>query len=128
MPMPLSRDASLSAPTFVRQNTSTGPVASSRSQRASHDVFSFASTVWTACEIVCAGPPRRPTCTSFGARRNSCVSFRISAGMVAEKSSVWRAAGSVARIRWTSGQKPMSSMRSASSSTSTSSPLKFVVS
>ena len=36
---------------------------------------------------------------------------------VAENSMFWRLLGSRARIRRTSGQKPMSSMRSASSST-----------
>ena len=48
------------------------------------------------------------------------ASFTTSASIVAEKSSVWRAAGSVETMRRTSGQKPMSIMRSASSSTSTS--------
>ncbi len=92
--MPLNRPASFSAPIFVRQKTSTGPVASSRSQRASHCVFSPAATVCTLCEIVCAGPPRRPTCTYFGSCRNSWVSFSTSPGIVAEKSSVCRFAGS----------------------------------
>ena len=38
--------------------------------------------------------------------------------MVAENSSVWRVAGVAATMRLTEGQNPMSSMRSASSSTS----------
>ena len=37
--------------------------------------------------------------------------------MVAEKSIVWRFAGSFSRIMRSEGRKPMSSMRSASSST-----------
>ena len=52
------------------------------------------------------------------------ASFMISSGSVAEKSSVWRSVGSVPTMRWTSGQKPMSIIRSASSSTSTSSRVK----
>ena len=38
--------------------------------------------------------------------------------MVAEKNSVWRSAGMAAMMRLIVGRKPMSSMRSASSSTS----------
>jgi hypothetical protein len=51
---------------------------------------------------------------------------RISFGIVAEKSSVWRLAGSASTMRRTSGQKPMSSIRSASSSTSVSRPSNLV--
>jgi hypothetical protein len=47
-----------------------------------------------------------------------------SSGIVAEKSSVWRSVGTVVRMRRTSGQKPMSIIRSASSSTSNSTPVK----
>ena len=88
--MPLRRDASRSAPIFVRQNTSTGPVASIAQPPRQPLRLLAAGTVCTACEMVCAGPPRRPTCTYFGSRRNSCVSFSTSAGIVAENSSVWR--------------------------------------
>ena len=48
--------------------------------------------------------------------------LRLSGGKVAEKSMVWRRAGTCLRMRWTEGKKPMSNMRSASSSTSTSTP------
>ena len=48
------------------------------------------------------------------------ASFTTSDEVVAEKSSVWRVAGSDETMRRTSGQNPMSSMRSASSRTSTS--------
>ena len=47
---------------------------------------------------------------------------RTPGGMVAENSSVWRRPVSRLRIRSTSGMKPMSSMRSASSSTTTLTP------
>jgi hypothetical protein len=40
-----------------------------------------------------------------------------SRGQVAEKKSVWRCAGMERTIFWICGSKPMSSMRSASSST-----------
>ena len=89
-PSPLSRCASRSAPIFVRQKTSTGPSRRRAASCASHCVFSRAATVCTACEIVCAGPPRRPTWTYFGSRRISRVSFSTSSGIVAENSSVWR--------------------------------------
>ena len=58
-----------------------------------------------------------------------CSSSRVSAwigpGIVAEKKSVWRLVGRCLRTRLMSGRKPMSSIRSASSSTSTSSPLSL---
>ncbi len=60
----------------------------------------------------------------FGVFTSSAASFSTSSGIVAEKSSVCRTGGSCETMRWTSGQKPMSIMRSASSSTSTSSGLK----
>jgi hypothetical protein len=52
-------------------------------------------------------------------------SFAISCGIVAEKKSVCRFVGRYFRMRRMSGRKPMSSMRSASSITSTSRFLKF---
>ena len=45
--------------------------------------------------------------------------------MVAEKSSVWCCSGSACMMRRTEGQKPMSSMRSASSRTRTSTPARL---
>ena len=63
--------------------------------------------------------PRWPTCTKWGWCSISVAMRRISPGSVAEKSSVWRSGGSADRMRCTSGQKPMSIMRSASSRTST---------
>src|SRR2546425_13378136 len=53
----------------------------------------------------------------FMARR---ASASTSTEIVAENSIVWRSSGSAFRMRRTSGAKPMSSIRSASSSTSTS--------
>ena len=77
--------------------------------------------------IVFGGLLRWPTCTYFGSRTISSANRTTSSGIVAEKSSVCRTAGSAAMMRRTSGQKPMSIMRSASSSTSSSTPLEVGV-
>jgi hypothetical protein len=60
---------------------------------------------------------RAATCTSAGLRSSVFASVRISSGKVAEKSRFCRSRGSSAMMRLMSGRKPMSSMRSASSST-----------
>ena len=73
-----------------------------------------------------ASPPASPS-TATGSRRIVSASLAISRGMVAENSSVCRCAGSVAMMRRTSWMKPMSSMRSASSSTKTSSRSSWTV-
>ena len=57
------------------------------------------------------------TVISLGLLRKRSARRRISGGMVAEKNSVWRIGGSRPTMRSTSGMKPMSSMRSASSIT-----------
>ncbi|MCY1557603.1 hypothetical protein D9M68_944650 [compost metagenome] len=63
------------------------------------------------------------TCTCCGLRMNSIASARIGSAKVAENSRVWRfCLGSLARMRLIEGRKPMSSMRSASSSTRISMP------
>mmetsp|Transcript_6257 Transcript_6257/g.16668 ORF Transcript_6257/g.16668 Transcript_6257/m.16668 type:complete len:218 (-) Transcript_6257:731-1384(-) len=61
---------------------------------------------------------RFPICTWKASRRNSLARRRTLAGHVAVKNSVWRCLGILARILRICGSKPMSSMRSASSSTS----------
>ena len=60
------------------------------------------------------------TATRTGSRSMWLARSAISRGMVAEKNSVWRLAGSFATTFLISWMKPMSSMRSASSSTKTS--------
>ena len=57
----------------------------------------------------------------------TCFSIKCATdfSIVAEKNSVCRVVGMVFRIRLSAGKKPMSSMRSASSSTSTSTPPRF---
>ena len=55
-------------------------------------------------------------------RMNSSASALICASKVAENSRVWRSLGRRLRMRLIAGRKPMSSMRSASSRISTSTP------
>ena len=69
----------------------------------------------------CSRPDdRRPTCTTTGLRRYLRASASTSGGIVALNNSVCRYCGTSATMRLICGAKPMSSMRSASSSTSTS--------
>ena len=68
--------------------------------------------------IVVATEAGAETLISLGFCRKASASRRISGAMVAEKNSVWRSCGSIDTMRSTSGMKPMSSMRSASSITS----------
>ncbi len=60
---------------------------------------------------------RRATSISCGLFRKLSASRRISLEKVAENIRFWRSFDSRLMIRWMSGRKPMSSMRSASSST-----------
>jgi hypothetical protein len=70
--------------------------------------------------MVLASPSSRPTRIIFGARMIWLADCATSSDIVAEKSNVCRFGGSDATMRRTLGQKPMSSIRSASSRTSTS--------
>ena len=74
--------------------------------------------------MLLAGALRWPTWMYFASRVISSASRTTSFGIVAEKSSVWRTAGMAVMMRRTSGQKPMSIMRSASSRMSSSMPLR----
>ena len=65
----------------------------------------------------------RATSTSFGFCKNSCVMREISGAIVALKKSVWRVNGVSLNIRSISGMKPISSIRSASSTTIISIPV-----
>ena len=71
------------------------------------------------CVTVLAVSPFLEISTIAGSRRSEPRLFWIDSSMVAENSSVWRSAGILSTMAVTSGKKPMSSMRSASSSTST---------
>ena len=59
-----------------------------------------------------------------GSRKIALARRSIGSGMVAENISVCRCAGSSEMMCFTSGMKPMSNMRSASSKTNTSTWLK----
>ena len=72
--------------------------------------------------MVRAAALRRPTWMNAGSRMMERAKPITSSGIVAENSSVWRVSGSADTMRRMSGQKPMSSIRSASSITSTSRP------
>ena len=84
--------------------------------------MSSCGTGYTAWVMPTAGAARRSRLIRTGSRSMSRVSARIGVGMVALKKSVCRLPGRWRRIFRMSGRKPMSSIRSASSSTRTSSP------
>ena len=65
----------------------------------------------------------RATSMRAGFERNVFVMRSISGAMVAEKKSVWRVNGVRLKMRSISGIKPMSSMRSASSTTMICTPV-----
>ena len=113
------------APCFVRVNTSalsTRPSRSSCGSRRFFSAFSAKNTPWRMASTVVAGGV---TITLAGRCRSESASCSISAGMVALNKRFCRFAGSCAITRRTSCTKPMSSMRSASSSTNTSSCASF---
>ncbi len=68
--------------------------------------------------IVVATEAGRLTVISFGFCRKASANRRISGAIVAEKNRVWRIRGMMETMRSTSGMNPMSSIRSASSITS----------
>ena len=124
--MPLRRDASRSAPIFVRQKTSTGPVRFVAQPRR-QPLRLLAG--WDRLHGVRNRLRRAAAAPDLHVLRVVQELLR-SASALRPASSPRRAAsaarvGSAERMRCTSGQKPMSSMRSASSSTSTSRPVKL---
>ena len=118
MPSLPSCSASRLAPCLVLVKTSTccQPVASRSGTTGGARLRSFA-TRWTVCVTSSIGVLRGATSTSAGSCSMPLASVRISSENVAEKSRFWRLAGSSLITRRMSGMKPMSSMRSASSST-----------
>ena len=108
-----------SARCLPRVNTMTRSAPSRRSTSASTAFFASGETPSTNCSIVCAGVPLRAIFTWAGSRTSERVIAMASSSSVAEKSKVCRSDGVRATIFFTAGRKPMSSMRSASSSTST---------
>ena len=71
----------------------------------------------STCVTSSAAALRAATCTSAGSRSSVLIRLRISSGKVAENSRFCRCTGRSAMMRLMSGRNPMSSMRSASSST-----------
>ena len=69
------------------------------------------------CATVAAGDVGGVTEIATGSLRNASPRRRISGAIVAEKNSVWRCFGKRPTMRSTSGMKPISSIRSASSMT-----------
>ncbi len=120
MPAAASPFTTRSAPCLVRVKTMVRSTPSSPRSFASNAGLPARSTWMTRCVIRSTVVAGGVTLTRAGSRSISSESLTISAGMVAEKNSVWRSFGSLATIRRMSAMKPMSSMRSASSSTSTS--------
>ena len=84
-------------------------------------------TRWALCATSSDAVLRGATSTSAGLSSRPCASERISGEKVAENSRFWRLAGSLAMTRRISWMKPMSSMRSASSSTKISTPDRSTV-
>ena len=84
--------------------------------------MSWEGTGQAAWVIPLAGAAFRWIAMVTGFLSISRESATIGGGMVAEKKRVCRSAGIWRRIRLTSGRKPMSSIRSASSRTRISTP------
>ena len=122
-PAALSFRASLSAPYLVRVNTrqgvSTLPVLNSSIKSS---VLLALSVKYTDCSVSSTVLDTGVTATEAGFTSSDFASLSISGGIVAVKNIVCFFCGSSAITFLTSWIKPMSSMRSASSSTKNSTP------
>ena len=109
---------SRSAPWRVRQNTIVEPIALIAPAVASaRSVRSTCQKMWRAA--VMSGPCA-PTSWTTGSRWMSAASADTALSNVAENRSTWRRALVSSRMRRRAGRKPMSAMRSASSTTTRS--------
>ncbi len=116
----LSRDFSRISTSRLRlQKISAFCTSSERISRRSASRLSCSFTSTSPEVMVVATVAGLETVIVFGLFRKASARRRISGAMVAEKNSVWRLAGSMVTMRSISGMKPISSMRSASSITST---------
>ena len=126
-PAPSRKRPTRSEPCLVRQKTSvwrSGPVVSTCASRSRFCSCGQAKTRCTTVEATtCSGATSMRTGSSEKVFEMAMISF----DSVAERSSVWRLAGTVVMIRFSGGRKPMSSMRSASSSTTISMPDRSMV-
>ncbi len=122
-----SFSASRLAPCLVRVNTSTWCQPLSRIRwltRSRLWCCSTRCTVWVTSSVAVL---RGVTETSPGSLSTPRASERISSEKVAENSRFWRCLGSSASTLRMSRMKPISSMRSASSSTRISTPERSTV-
>ena len=120
-----SASAQSSVRFFVRANTMTRSEPFSRSTASkSSGLLKFLMGIMN-CSTVLAVSPLRAISTMAGSFSSEPRFFWMDWSMVAENSSVWRHSGVASTMVVTSGRKPMSSMRSASSSTSTSTQDRF---
>ena len=117
MPSCSNRSDSRLAPCLVRENTSTCCQSwlwiRWQSRSGLRPMSQGCCTCWTRGAAWFSGV----ACSCTGWCSRPVASWRISLEKVAENSRFWRWAGIRAKIRRMSRMKPMSSMRSASSST-----------
>ncbi|CAB3891742.1 hypothetical protein LMG1860_04880 [Achromobacter denitrificans] len=115
------------APCLVRVKTSTWCQPLSRMMWLIRSRLWCCSTRCTVCVTSSVAVLRGVTDTSPGLFSTPRARVRISSENVAENSRFWRCLGRSARILRMSRMKPMSSMRSASSSTRISTPERSTV-
>ena len=119
--------ATRSAFTFVLQKINTLSKFVRSKSAMSKSNFCSAATGYNACVTVSAGDRRTPISISVGSRNTHAARRSISGGNVAENSSVCRSLEIFSTMRRTSGRKPISSMRSTSSSTRIFTSFRFIV-
>src|SRR6185369_9934962 len=117
MPFLQRNSATLLAPNLVRVNTSTWLQLCSWMMWASSCFFLARLTGCVIWVMLCTVVLRGVTWILCGLRSSRSARSRISSLKVAENSRLCLSLGTSARIFFTSGRNPMSSMRSASSST-----------
>ncbi len=117
MPSPLRNSARRLAPCFIRVKTSTWCQSPDWIRCASSAFLRSRPTGWTFCAMVSAVALRRATSISAGRLSRRSARALISSLKVALNSRLCFCAGTMASTFLMSWMKPMSSMRSASSST-----------
>ncbi|MDT4859726.1 hypothetical protein FQZ97_942490 [compost metagenome] len=122
MPFFVRNSATLLAPNLVRVNTSTWLQLCWLMMWTSNCFFLPRPTGWITWVMRCTVVLRGVTWMLSGSLSRLLARSRISSLKVAENSRLCLSLGTRARIFFTSWMKPMSSMRSASSSTSICTP------
>ena len=118
----MRKSASRLARCLVRVKTSALFISPRLMSSRRREDFTSWATGFTGWVMPTAGAAVRSRLMVAGWRSSSRVRATMGGGMVAEKNSVWLRGGRCLSTRRISGRKPMSSMRSASSSTRISSP------